>query len=136
MAVFVGKIHEEIAKVVEIEGVSVGTGEPGSDQDRSTWVVTYKTKPTEDQLKQVQEIIDNIEFISDEENAQNLQSRGQLQNDDWQVIRALEKALLSVASGDDLIKTLKTKEFMDLLQQRQKLRDAVKPEYKLNIKRS
>lgn len=126
MAVFVDKLHAEIAKIANISGVYIG-----DPDDRSTWGAHFVDNPTDEQARLCQEVINNIEFISDEEHTKNLQSRGDLLNDDWKVLRFIEKVFRTAKSGEDIFKATQDKDFQALLAKRQELRDAVKTEYTL-----
>lgn len=129
MVVFADKLHEEIQKIIPIKGVSIT-----DPLDKSTWTFYPIGKPTDEQLAQIKQLIDSIVFISEEDHAKNMQCRGQLQNEDWKVLRFIENFFREAKSGQDLHKLSQDKDFQELLAKRQQLRDAVKPEYTIKAR--
>lgn len=53
----VSKLHEEIEKIADISGISIGI-----ENDKSTWVVRYNSAPTDAQIGQVKTIINNCDI--------------------------------------------------------------------------
>lgn len=80
------KLHEDIAAIVDMGGISIG-----NYNDKSTWVVRYKSEPTKAQLAQVASIIKSYRVLSVDEMRDNNAAKVFLQSTDWKVIRHLEE---------------------------------------------
>ena len=127
--IFAHILHDEINKIVPIDGVSIGL-----EDDRSTWTCHFKAEPTQEQLDKVASIIDNIKFISNEEHLENINSRMKLTEGDWKVLRKLESALFESTDAESFYKAFRSDDsFMGLLAARQIERDLVKKDYELKV---
>ncbi len=97
------ELNDKITAVADIVSICVGKIE-----DKSTWRVHYKEKPSAEQLAQVAAIIKGQKVLTlEEEQAQN-QALSYLQATDWQIVRHLEE----VGVGADT--TLTSEEFKAL----------------------
>lgn len=136
-------LHQEISKIIPIDSISIG-----SINDRSTWQINYSSQPivtTHAQIDQINHIINNIQFITPEDEAINKKNRWLLSFYDYKTIKKFEETLIAMRNAriinGKLNKPVITPassladrcivddEYMALLDARKLLRDAVKVEY-------
>ncbi len=109
-----GKLTQKIESIVPIDGMSAKNLD-----DKSTWVVRYKQKPTAEELALVQKIIDDHLVLTPEQVEENAKNQFYLLNTDAQIALHLEEMAGNLAT------TLTEEEFIALVNAREQARKAI-----------